>query len=162
MEDEFLYELAARLGERLIKKQMRCVVAESCTGGLLSSIITAIPGCSQWFERGFVTYSNESKQELLGVSKEILKSHGAVSEATVRAMVSGALHNSHADISVAITGIAGPGGASKDKPLGTVWIAWAGTQQSIKVHCYHFTGDRIAVRNQAVAKSLDGLLKMVA
>ena len=121
-----LASLAAVLAGRLTARNESLVTAESCTGGWIAKICTDLPGSSSWFERGFVTYSNASKQELLGVSARTLERHGAVSEATVREMVSGALRHSHAVWGLAVSGIAGPGGGSEDKPVGTVWFAWAG------------------------------------
>jgi len=132
------------------------VTAESCTGGGLAYAITAIPGSSKWFERGFVTYSNESKQELLGVSSNTLEKYGAVSEQTVIEMAHGALRNSHADFSIAITGIAGPDGGTAEKPVGTVWFAW-GTKDKIQSQLKFFQGDRKSIREQAIEYAL-GLL----
>ncbi len=131
--------------------------AESCTGGLVAKLCTDLAGSSAWFERGFVTYSNAAKQELLGVPEATLVAHGAVSEATVRAMAEGALAHSHAQVAVAISGIAGPSGGSAEKPVGTVWFAWAGNGAT-RVECRQFDGDRAAVREQAAACALRGLL----
>ena len=136
-----------------------CAVAESCTGGSLAAAITDIPGSSQWFDRGFITYTNESKQQMLGVPEPMIASFGAVSEAVVRAMAEGVLANSRADVSVAISGIAGPGGGSLEKPIGTVWIAWAFNTQPTSAQCFLFPGDRLAIRQQAVLAGLDGLLQ---
>lgn len=154
-----IHELSVELGNILLQRKIRCVVAESCTGGSLSAAITEIPGSSQWFDRGFVTYTNEAKQDILAVSASVILSQGAVSEATVRAMAQGAIAVSDAEVSVAISGIAGPGGGSLEKPVGTVWIAWAGDLQSIYAQCYFFKGDRIAIRQQAVQIALEGLIK---
>lgn len=159
MDRESIIALANKLGMTLLKHQLQCAVAESCTGGMLSAYITDIPGSSQWFERGFVTYSNLAKHELLGVPKQLIKKHGAVSEATARAMAEGALRNSHAGITVAITGIAGPGGATMDKPVGTVWIAWAGNSKITEALCYHFKGDRGGIRSKAVQAALERLIE---
>ena len=143
------------------------VTAESCTGGWVAKLMTDIVGSSGWFERGFVTYTNQSKQEMLGVPATIIDEQGAVSEATVRAMATGALQHSHADISVAISGIAGPGGGTTYKPVGTVWIAWGqlasrDNASNINVHSEHclFEGDRDEIRRQAVTHALEGVLKL--
>ncbi len=161
MDDE-LTALAAELAGRLKQAGGSLVTAESCTGGGLAQILTTVPGSSTWFERGFVSYSNLSKHEMLGVPSETLAHHGAVSEATVQAMAEGALSHSHAEIAVAITGIAGPGGGSADKPIGTVFIAWAGRQRQTRVRRYAFPGDRERIRRQSVAAALEGLLRYLA
>ncbi|MCH9756422.1 MAG: RNA 2',3'-cyclic phosphodiesterase [Gammaproteobacteria bacterium] len=154
-----ILKLAEQLGEQLKTEHMQLTVAESCTGGSLAAALTAIPGSSHWFERGFVTYSNHAKKEILNVSEQTLHFDGAVSEATVCAMAEGAIQNSDAHLSVAISGIAGPDGGTETKPVGTVWIAWAGLRKPTKATCYTFPGDRIAVREAAVLKALEGLLK---
>lgn len=135
--------------------------AESCTGGLVSAAITSVPGSSQWFDRAFITYSNEAKQAMLDVPAQTLEEHGAVSEETVRAMVSGALHHSRADVAVAISGIAGPDGGTPGKPVGTVWLCRGRREQdpsSYTATLYRFEGDRQAVREQAACEALRGLL----
>ena len=155
------HELATRLGELLLRSEMKLVSAESCTGGGLAHAVTAVPGSSRWFDRGFVTYSNDAKRELLGVGRATLQDYGAVSEQTAVAMAVGALHQGHGDISVAITGIAGPDGGSAEKPVGTVCVAWAlgsGATRSAQVL---LPGDRDAIRDQSVALALQGLLDMV-
>lgn len=152
-------ELVNQLAKTLLQHQWHCVVAESCTGGALAAAMTEVAGSSQWFERGFVTYSNESKMELLGVSEDVISSYGAVSEETVCAMAQGALHASHAEVSVAISGVAGPGGGSLDKPVGTVWIAWASKISLPHAQCYVFKGDRHSIRQQAVQVALEGLIE---
>jgi nicotinamide-nucleotide amidase len=155
-------DLAERLGQALTSAGLRMVCAESCTGGGLGFAVTSVPGSSRWFERGFIVYSNEAKTEDLEVPVEIVEQHGAVSEATARAMVQGALNRSHADISVAITGIAGPEGGTPEKPVGTVCLAWlrrGGEPQAVLVH---LSGDRSAVREQAVLLAIQGLLERVA
>ncbi|MCP0914523.1 MULTISPECIES: RNA 2',3'-cyclic phosphodiesterase [Legionella] len=154
--------LAAELGSLLLRRKIRCAVAESCTGGGLSSVITEIPGSSQWFERGFVTYSNQAKEDMLRVPHRLIASYGAVSEQTARAMAEGAIAASRAEVSVAITGVAGPGGGSEQKPVGTVWIAWAGDWQDTYSQCYQFKGNRTEIRNQAIVIALQGLLKRCA
>jgi len=135
--------------------------AESCTGGWIAKAVTDIGGSSQWFVEGFVTYGNESKVRCLGVSRAVLKSAGAVSESTARAMAKGALTRSKADLAVAVTGIAGPGGAAPGKPVGTVWLGWAerrGSRIHVAVQLKRFRGDREAVRRQAVCIALQGIL----
>jgi len=158
--DAHLDALAARLGERLSAAGGMLAVAESCTGGWLAKVVTDVAGSSAWFDRGFVTYANEAKREMLGVAAETLSQHGAVSDSVVREMAGGALANSAALISVAISGVAGPGGGSADKPVGTVWFAWAQTDGSVRSERCLFDGDREAVRRQAVAHALDGLLDL--
>lgn len=149
--------LVLATSEHLPKHQLKLATAESCTGGGLSYWLTSVPGCSAWFDRGFVTYSNEAKIEMLGVDPHIIESFGAVSEETARAMAEGALNHSEANISISITGIAGPDGGSADKPVGTVWIAWAKKDNTI-CEPYLFPGDRQAIRLQTIAKALEKLL----
>ncbi len=156
-----LETLAARLGEALLARGWQLAAAESCTGGWVAQAATAIAGSSNWFDRGFVTYSNEAKQDMLGVQAATLAAHGAVSEAVVREMVAGALARSRADLALAISGIAGPAGGSAEKPVGTVWIAWglrAGPQRAQR---FHFDGDRAEVRCQSVAAALQGALQLL-
>ena len=160
MEGMDLETLAAQLGESLRQRGLMLATAESCTGGWVAQAITAISGSSQWFERGFVTYSNAAKMELLGVNPATLEQHGAVSEPTVREMAQGALARSHAQVAVAVSGIAGPGGGSLEKPVGTVCLAWAGSGMDTQAQCLLFTGNREAVRRQAVAAVLRGLLDL--
>ena len=150
--------LAMQAGESLLHQKQKIAVAESCTGGWVAQCLTAIAGSSTWFERGFVTYSNEAKQEMLGVSTATLQRHGAVSEEAAAEMAVGALLHSHADWALAITGIAGPSGGSPEKPVGTVCFAWAGKASGCEVQTCHFAGDREAVRRQAVLHALHGLL----
>lgn len=152
-----VYPLAETLGTVLLDRQLLLVTAESCTGGGVAQWLTAVPGSSRWFERGFVTYSNSAKTEMLGVKAATLAVHGAVSEATVREMAHGALHYSHAHLSVAISGIAGPSGGTVEKPVGTVWLAWAGVKATT-ARCECFSGDREAIRQQAIECALRGLL----
>lgn len=149
--------LVASAAHLLLEKGWFLATAESCTGGLIAAACTDLAGSSAWFERGFVTYSNAAKIELLGVDARLIESHGAVSEPVVRAMALGALAHSHAQVSVAITGIAGPGGGSPTKPVGTVWLAWHLPGET-NVQCCHFTGDRNAVRNASVLHALQGLI----
>ncbi|MFQ5643524.1 MAG: CinA family protein [Thiogranum sp.] len=142
------------LAKALLARRELLATAESCTGGWVAKVCTDLPGSSGWFERGLVTYSNAAKRELLGVPAQTLEQYGAVSEQTVREMVLGLLHSSHAQWGLAISGIAGPGGGTADKPTGTVWIAWAGPENWLITHSYRFAGDREAVRRQAVAAAL--------
>ena len=145
----------------LLNQQKQLAVAESCTGGWLAKALTDIPGSSAWFERGLVTYSNAAKQDLLGVSATSLAEQGAVSEAVVREMARGVLANCPVDVAVAISGVAGPGGGTPDKPIGTVWFAWA-TRSGLEVAmCSHFDGDRVAVRRQSVQHALERLLELL-
>ncbi|MNM61441.1 Nicotinamide-nucleotide amidohydrolase PncC [compost metagenome] len=152
-----LDQLAARLGERLRAARDSVVTAESCTGGWIAKAMTGVAGSSDWFDCGMVAYSYEAKQALLGVRPQTLESQGAVSRETVIEMVSGALVHSGASVSVAVTGIAGPGGGSDDKPVGTVWIGWKRRGGYTRAELFHFEGDRDAVRRQTVAAALRGL-----
>jgi len=152
-----LEKLVTELAATLKAKQAMLATAESCTGGWASQVITSLPGSSHWFDRGFVVYTNASKREVLGVKTDTLVHFGAVSEQTARAMAEGVLANSRAQYSLAITGIAGPGGGTLEKPVGTVWIAWAGLKKDSKVTKYQFEGDRKAVRAQAVETALRGI-----
>lgn len=154
--------LAIDLGRALLARKWKAATAESCTGGLVAGAITDIAGSSEWFERGFVTYSNEAKVELLGVRPETLARFGAVSEATVLEMVAGALARSRADIAVAVTGIAGPGGGTPDKPVGLVWLAWGIRGGQVEAASHRFPGERAAVRAATVAAALAGLLERAA
>ena len=159
--DRALARLAARVGRHLLDSGRSVATAESCTGGWIAKALTDIAGSSQWFTEGFVTYSNDSKVRRLGVPRSVLRAQGAVSEAAVRAMASGALKRSGAELSVAVTGIAGPGGAVAGKPVGTVWLAWAerrGRAIRVAVQLKHFRGDREAVRRKTVRAALEGLL----
>ena len=158
--DAKLKLLAARVGQRLLKAQRCVATAESCTGGWIAKALTDTAGSSQWFSEGFVTYSNESKTRRLGVPRAILDKNGAVSEQTVRAMASGALRRTKAQIAVAVTGIAGPDGAVPGKPVGTVWLGWAtwyGVAVRVTTQLRHFRGDRDAVRRKTVRAALEGL-----
>ncbi|KRG86082.1 damage-inducible protein CinA [Stenotrophomonas daejeonensis] len=156
-DDLELDRLAARLGERLSDAHDRVVTAESCTGGWIAKAMTGVSGSSDWFDSGMVAYSYEAKQALLGVRPQTLESEGAVSRETVIEMVSGALVHSGASVAVAVTGIAGPGGGSTDKPVGTVWIGWKRRGGYTRAELFHFDGDRDAVRRQTVAAALRGL-----
>jgi nicotinamide-nucleotide amidase len=157
-----LKRLAARVGRHLLKQGRHVATAESCTGGWIAKALTDIGGSSDWFVEGFVTYSNESKVRHLGVPRTVLQKRGAVSEATVRAMAAGALRRSKVQVAVAVTGIAGPGGAVPGKPVGTVWLAWATRRNGairVATALRHFRGDREAVRRKTVRAALLGLLK---
>ena len=154
-----LEALAARLGTLLSNEQLKLVTAESCTGGWVAQCLTAIAGSSAWFDRGFVTYSNEAKQEMLGVPPDMLAEHGAVSQPVAVAMAEGALRNSRADWAVAITGIAGPTGGSPQKPVGTVCFAWGCRDGRIVTSTRHFPGSREDVRAQSVEHALSGLIE---
>jgi nicotinamide-nucleotide amidase len=151
----------ARLGDALRARGERLAAAESCTGGLIAAACTAVAGSSDWFERGFVTYSNEAKADLLGVPAALIAQQGAVSEAVARAMAAGALARSRAQWSVAVTGIAGPGGGSPAKPVGTVWLA-VGGPAGVHAQLLQLGGDRSAVRRQTVEKALAALLAALA
>lgn len=157
--DEYFNRLAAQVGELLLARQQKIVTVESCTGGWVAQALTSVPGCSAWFERGYVTYSNEAKQELVGVKEQTLIDFGAVSEQTALEMAQGALAHSHADAALAITGIAGPGGGSDTKPVGTVCFAWAGSSFSAMALTRHFYGNRAEIRQQAVEFSLKYFLE---
>ncbi len=153
--------LAERLGCQLVERGEWLAAAESCTGGWLAQSVTAIAGSSTWFDRGFVTYSNAAKEDMLSVPDSMLARHGAVSETVARAMAQGALAHSRADWSVAITGIAGPGGGSPEKPVGTVCFAWARKDGGCEAHTCQFGGDRASVREQSVRHALKGLIERV-
>lgn len=151
------HELSQQLGAALRRRSWRVTTAESCTGGGVASAITEIAGSSEWFEYGFVTYANRAKESLLGVASSTLQQHGAVSEPVVQQMAEGALRAASAQLAVAISGVAGPGGGSADKPVGTVWFAWAGNGETVTA-LHRLDGDRERVRQQAVVIALQGLL----
>ena len=157
-----LARLAADVGAALRGSGTMLATAESCTGGWIAQAVTSIAGSSEWFERGFVTYSDESKVDLLGVSPKTLQTYGSVSEATAREMARGALERSRAAVSVAVTGIAGPGGGSKDKPVGLVCFAW-GMRDGERLESCHtqLPGDREAVRHRSVAIALEGVVRLL-
>lgn len=154
-------QLAMELGKRLTKKAWKLVTAESCTGGGLAYAITEISGSSDWFERGFVTYSNISKHELLGVKNTTLQAFGAVSEQTAREMAEGALQHSEAQICLAITGIAGPLGGTLEKPVGTVWFGWASIEMETGALRKVFAGNRQEVREQSIRFALEKLIQSI-
>ena len=149
------------MGRRLKRAKARLVTAESCTGGWAAQAVTSIAGSSGWFERGFVTYSNAAKHEVLGVSKKTLRDHGAVSEETARAMAAGALKRSRGTIALAVTGVAGPSGGSAAKPVGMVCFAWAGRRGLLRSETRRFRGGREAVRRQSVVRALEGVLQAI-
>ena len=153
--------LAEQVGAALKAHGMMLATAESCTGGGIAEALTDISGSSAWFERGFVTYSNVAKAEMLGVRLATLEAHGAVSEATVREMAAGALQHSHAQVAVAVSGIAGPTGGTPEKPVGTVWFGWALRDGEVHARLHHLPGDRAAVREQSVQIALQGVLNML-
>lgn len=160
---EMLQALAEKLGAALKKSQRTLVTAESCTGGGLGFYLTSIPGSSEWFERGLITYTNPSKIELLNVSAQTLQQFGAVSKETAEEMAKGALQNSHANLSISVTGIAGPNGGSKEKPVGTVWFGLMGDnmsspQTSLKI----FQGDRHAIRISAIQHAMEILMTSIS
>ncbi len=163
--DDELRRLAARLGAHLARHGLTLSTAESCTGGWIAKAVTDVAGSSAWYGEGFITYSNQAKQRALGVPRSVLDRAGAVSEPVARAMARGALVRSGADLAVAVTGIAGPGGAVPGKPTGTVWLCWAwreGRRIRAAVARRHFRGDRAAVRRRTVRAALRGLLALRA
>ncbi|UXI69607.1 CinA family protein [Tahibacter amnicola] len=160
-DDAELVRLGEVVADLLIQRGQMVVTAESCTGGWIAKTLTDIPGSSAWFEAGLVAYSYEAKEALLGVNPHTLERTGAVSQETVVEMVSGALARYGASVAVAVTGIAGPGGATPGKPVGTVWIAWKRRGGYAHAETFHFDGDREAVRRQTVAAALVGIQKIL-
>lgn len=157
MNDE-IEAIVSALADALRQAGLKIATAESCTGGLVAGACTTIAGSSDWFERGFVTYSNEAKTEMLGVAAALIVAHGAVSEPVARAMAEGALERSHAQLAVAVTGVAGPGGGSPSKPVGTVWLAWARAGAATRTELLQLAGDRRSIREQTVQHALQRLL----
>jgi nicotinamide-nucleotide amidase len=155
-------DLSTQVGEMLKSRGLMLATAESCTGGGVAEAVTEIPGSSEWFERGFITYANVAKVEMLGVREETLRLQGAVSEATVREMAEGALRHSHAQISLAVSGVAGPGGGTPEKPVGTVWCAWSLRDGATHARLHRLQGSRAAIREQSVRIALQGLLELGA
>ncbi len=151
--------LVLSLAQALRDARSKLATAESCTGGLIAAACTAVAGSSDWFERGFVTYSNDAKSESLGVDARVIAAHGAVSEEVARAMAEGALAHSKAQLAVAVTGIAGPGGGSKAKPVGTVWLAIARAGEGTQAELLQLAGDRGAIREQTVRRALQRLIE---
>lgn len=162
MADDTLYDLARRVGVALKAREFMLASAESCTGGWVGQAMTAVAGSSQWYERGFITYTDISKRELLGVNPETLEKFGAVSEPAAREMVFGALANSHAQVALAVSGIAGPDGGTPEKPVGTVCFAWGLKDGAIKSETRQLDGDREQVRRESVEIALRGVLKLLS
>ncbi|WP_321917757.1 MULTISPECIES: CinA family protein [unclassified Paraburkholderia] len=158
--DSVVHQLAIRVGNKLRDGRLMLATAESCTGGMVATAITDISGSSGWFERGFVTYSNQAKTEMIGVPPELIEKHGAVSEPVARAMAEGALSNSRAQVSLAITGVAGPGGGTPEKPVGMVSFGWSNRLHT-SVETLVFKGDREQIRVQAATHALRGLLALI-
>ncbi|HCH23741.1 MAG TPA: damage-inducible protein CinA [Oceanospirillaceae bacterium] len=164
-----IHSLSQQLAQQLIARGLTMATAESCTGGGVGARLTDLAGSSAWFSGGIISYSNQAKQQLLGVSEQQLLAHGAVSEQVVVAMAQGACNQLQADLSVAVSGVAGPSGGSVEKPVGTVWIAWCrreggaekAASMSVTSRCYEFSGDRLAVREATIKAALDGLLRQV-
>lgn len=158
LSDEDLQQLTIQVAQVLLNRGWLLATAESCTGGWVAKCCTDLTGSSAWFDSGFIAYSNQAKHDMINVNEKTLAFSGAVSEQTVIEMAQGALQNSSANISVSISGIAGPAGGCDEKPVGTVWLAWA-TEKSAKAELHHFSGNRDAVRRQAVAIALKGIIK---
>jgi len=161
MANDILYKLAARLGKLLKTRKLMLVTAESCTGGGVGEAVTRVPGSSEWFERGFISYTYISKRELLGIKRQTLDKFGAVSEQAAREMAAGALKNSHAQVAVAVSGTAGPSGGTPDKPVGTVCLAWCLKNGAMVSEARHFKGNRQTIRRKAVMRALQGVLEML-
>lgn len=160
--DEQLNAQAAEFGHKLLEQRLKLASAESCTGGWLAKVVTEVAGSSAWFECSFVAYSYDAKESMLGVQRVTLEQHGAVSSESVIEMVRGALSRSRADVAVAITGIAGPSGGTREKPVGTVWMAWAKGHHPPRAEMHHFPGDRDAVRRATVRVAIEGLEKLLS
>jgi nicotinamide-nucleotide amidase len=158
---EVMVKLVSELSTRLLDKGWMLATAESCTGGMIAAACTDLSGSSNWFERGFVTYSNEAKTEMLGVDPALIQAHGAVSEVVARAMAFGAVRHSRAQVSVAVTGVAGPTGGSKEKPVGTVWFGFM-VDGVLSSETKRFDGDRAAVRAATVQYAFERLLQLLA
>ena len=158
--DSQLFDLAVRAGQSLEARGWMLVTAESCTGGWVAEAVTMVSGSSAWFERGFVTYTDLAKQETLGVQSATLERHGAVSEATVREMVTGALAHARGDVAVAVSGVAGPTGGTPTKPVGMVCLGWGARGREPISVTRHFPGDREAVRRSAVIEALEGVIQL--
>jgi nicotinamide-nucleotide amidase len=156
--DNALFQLAERLGHSLKANSYKIATAESCTGGWIAQALTEVPGSSAWFDRGFVTYSNNAKVQMLGVNPQTLAEYGAVSAEVAQQMAAGALANSEADWAIAVTGIAGPSGGGEEKPVGTVYIAWQNKDGFSKVEKSQFSGNRHQIRKQTVKKAIEGVI----
>jgi nicotinamide-nucleotide amidase len=159
--DEELVGLARELGDKLLARGWMLTTAESCTGGWVGELVTSLAGSSQWYERGFITYANAAKTEMLGVSPELLDTYGAVSEETAAAMAAGALAHSHAQAALAISGIAGPGGGTPQKPVGLVCYGWVLADGTRMSSTCRLDGDREEIRSRAVAAALRGLIELL-
>ena len=155
-------DLAVEVGNLLLDNDLKVATVESCTGGWIAQTITNISGSSAWFDRGFVTYSNEAKQELVGVNSDTLIAHGAVSRQVAMEMALGGVKHSQANIAVSVTGIAGPDGGTPGKPVGTVWIGWASQHKTVKAEHFQFEGDRYEVRLASVEQALKGLVRILS
>ncbi|WP_295521448.1 CinA family protein [Limnohabitans sp. Rim8] len=153
-----LKQLTSQLAERLLQLRWMLSTAESCTGGMIATRCTDLAGSSTWFERGFVTYSNQSKTQMLGVPEDLIAHHGAVSAPVAKAMALGAVYRSASEVSIAVTGVAGPSGGSFEKPVGTVWLAWC-ISGSVHAEVQHFSGDRAHIRQATTEHALEGLMK---
>ena len=151
-------QLTSQLAERLLQLRWMLSTAESCTGGMIATRCTDSAGSSAWFERGFVTYSNQSKTQMLGVPEDLIAHHGAVSAPVAKAMALGAVYRSASEVSIAVTGVAGPSGGSVEKPVGTVWLAWC-ISGFVHAEVQHFSGDRARIRQATTEHALEGLLK---
>jgi len=160
MTEDDVTEIARRLCRVYKRRKLVVATAESCTAGGVSAAITRIAGSAKWFDRGFVTYTNQAKKDMLGVRQRTLRMRGAVSEQVAHEMVKGAIANSDADVAVAVTGIAGPTGGSKSKPVGLVWFAWLARDGEVQARAFRFKGDRVQVRIQSVAAALQGLIDL--
>ncbi len=156
-----IFQLAGRAGKTLSQYGLKLVTAESCTGGGVGQAITDISGSSNWYDRGFITYSNQAKIEMLGISETTLDQHGTVSEQTAKEMLIGALNNSRAQIGVSITGIAGPSGGTEQKPIGMVCFAWGKQDNLMYSETHYFDGDRAAIRHQSIIVALEGIIDLV-
>ncbi|HMA12066.1 MAG TPA: CinA family protein [Steroidobacteraceae bacterium] len=161
MSDDELQQLARELGEKLCARGWMLATAESCTGGWVGQLVTALPGSSHWYERGFITYANAAKIEMLGVPEATISTHGAVSEETASAMAAGALKRSHAQATLAISGIAGPGGGTPQKPVGLVCYGWALADGTLMSSTCRLDGDREEIRSRAAAAALRGLIELI-
>jgi len=161
MTEDDVTELARTLGRMARRRGVDIATAESCTGGGVATAITRISGSAKYFDRGFVTYTNLAKKQMLGVKQRTLGNYGAVSEDVAAEMARGALRHSEADVSVAVTGIAGPTGGSRSKPVGLVWFAWAVKGRGVQTRCFRFKGDRTGIRLQAAAVALQGLIDLL-
>ncbi|MEQ1558362.1 MAG: CinA family protein [Methyloglobulus sp.] len=159
--DNALFELAEQLGKDLKGKGHKIATAESCTGGWIAQTITEVPGSSAWFDRGFVTYSNNAKVQMLGINPQTLAQYGAVSPEVAKEMVAGALTNSEADWAIAVTGIAGPDGGSTEKPVGTVFVAWQHKRGFSKVTKFQFSGDRQQIRRSTVMEAFTTMIYLL-